>query len=294
MLAVLCVACAPETKAPPAPPLSPIENTRATGTPSRALRLGRVPHISQETTRAENAPLAAYLAKHLGQPVDLAVPSDYDAVISELASGAIDIAILPPLSYITAKKRIPDLAVVAQIVAEGGAQYLSYVVTAADSSAQSLTDLKGGRFAFVDKRSTTGYLMAVDLLRRHGIDPDHDFKNIVFAGSHPEVVELVLAHKVEGGAIASTTFGQMRESRLNERLRILAKSEPVPFDAVVVQPHVPVETVVKLRETLLGLSTRTEEGRAVLTGITSNNGFVPVTDAAYDGVRRVANDVLGL
>jgi phosphonate transport system substrate-binding protein len=253
------------------------------------LRLGRVPHISQETTRAENAPLAAYLSRQLGIPVELAVPSDYDAVISELQAGAVDIAILPPLSYIVAKKRIPDLNLIAQLVADGGAQYLSYIVTPTDSHIETLADLKGKRFAFVDKRSTTGYLMAVDLLRAQGIEAERDFKSIVFAGSHPEVVDLVLAHKVDAGAIASTTFGHMHG--LKERLRIIGKSEPVPVDAVVVQPHVPPEMVAKLRETFLRLSTRTEEGRAVLAVITSNNGFMPVSDEAYDGVRRVADTV---
>lgn len=256
--------------------------------PNRPLRLGRIPHISQETTFTENAPLAKYLTAQLGHPIEVTVPKDYEATIAQLAAGEIDVAILAPLSYVVAKKRIPDLVLVAQLVAEGGGQYLAYIVTATDGPVNALTDLRGKRFAFVDKHSTTGYLLPLDLLMSAGLDPLHDFKSTAFAGSHPAVVDLVLAHKAEAGAIASTTFGHMREAKLRDRLRILAKSDPVPFDAVVARAALPAEYVAKLRATLLDLSTRTDEGRAVLSGVTLNNGFVEVSDGAYDGVRRVA------
>ena len=290
MVSVLCTAlvcCSPTRTEQIELPAISVE-TVTIDTPLRTLHLGRAPHISQETTRAENAPLAAYLSKQLGLRVDLVVPSDYDTVTSELASGAIDVAILPPLLYVIAKKRTPDLTLIAQLVVEGGGQFLSYIVTAADAPVHSLADLKGKRFAFVDKFSTTGYLLPLDLLSGSAIEPNRDFARVVFAGSHPEVVKLVITHKVDAGAIASTTFRQMRDARLKERLRILAKSDPVPCDAVVVRPNLPPEIVAKIRDTLLSLSTRTDEGRAVLDGATTTNGFIPVTDDAYDSVRGIA------
>lgn len=257
--------------------------------PNRPLRLGRIPHISQETTREENAPLAKYLTEQLGRPIEVAVPKDYETTIAQLERGEIDVAILAPLSYVVAKKRMPNLVLIAQLVADGGVQFLSYIVTAADGPLTSLAELKGKRFAFVDKRSTTGYLLPLDLLMNAGIDPAQDFKKVEFGGSHPGVVDLVLAHKADAGAIASTTFGQMRDANLKERLRIVAKSDPVPFDAVVARHELPPEFIEKLRATLLALSSRTEEGRSVLAVVTTNNGFVTVDDTAYDGVRRVAD-----
>lgn len=255
--------------------------------PARPLKLSRIPHISQEQTRAENEPLAAYLSKRLGRDVVIDIPKDYDAVIGQLARGEVDIAILAPLTYVVAKKRMPELVLVAQLVAEGSGQYWTYIVTAADSPVKTLPDLNGKRFAFVDRRSTTGYLLPLGMLHAANVKVG----NASFAGSHPDVVDLVLKHKVEAGAIASTTFGIMKDAKLKERLRILAKSDPVPFDAVVVQPNLPAETVTLLRKTLLELSTRTEEGRAVLQGLTLSNGFVAGSDANYDGVRKTVEKV---
>lgn len=264
----------------------------AVAAPERPLKLSRVPHISQETTRAENEPLAAYLSKHVGRKVALDVPKDYDAVIEGLVRGDVDIAILAPFAYVVAKRRMPELGLVAQLVAEGSGSYLSYIVTAADGPAKTLDDLRGKRFAFVDKRSTTGYLLPMNMLMSAGITPARDLSHVVFAGSHPDVVNLVLKHKVDAGAIASTTFGQMRDARLTEHLRIIAKSDPVPLDVVVTRPGLDPGVATQLKTTLLELSTRTEEGRAVLTSIqTLSNGFVSVSDSAYDGVRRIADKV---
>jgi phosphonate transport system substrate-binding protein len=253
----------------------------------RPLKLSRIPHISQEATRGENEPLAAYLSKRLGQKVVLDIPKNYDAVIEQLARGEVDIAILAPLTYVVAKKRMPELVVIAQLVAEGSGQYWSYIVTAADGPIQTLPQLGGKRFAFVDRRSTSGYLLPLGMLHA----ADVKIGRASFAGSHPDAVDLVLRHKVDAGAIASTTFGHMRDAKLNERLRILAKSDPVPFDAVVVQPNLPKDVVTRLRTTLLELSSRTEEGRAVLQGHTLSNGFVDATAAHYDGVRRTLEKV---
>lgn len=255
--------------------------------PARPLKLSRIPHISQETTKAENEPLAAYLSKRLGQTVVLDIPKDYDAVIDQLARGEVDIAILAPLSYVVAKKRMPELVLVAQLVAEGSGQYWSYIVTAADGPIQTLPELSGKRFAFVDRRSTSGYLLPLGMLHAANVK----IGPASFAGSHPDVVDLVLKHRVDAGAIASTTFGHMKDAKLRERLRILAKSDPVPFDAVVVQPSLPAETVALLRTTLLELSSRTDEGKSVLQGLTYSNGFVDATDSAYDGVRKTVEKV---
>ena len=253
----------------------------------RPLKLSRIPHITQEATRQENEPLAAYLSQRMGQKVVLDIPKDYDAVIDQLARGEVDIAILAPLSYVVAKKRMPELVLVAQLVAEGSGQYWSYIVTAADGPIKALPELAGKSFAFVDRRSTSGYLLPLGMLHAAGVK----IGPASFVGSHPDVVDLVLRHKVDAGAIASTTFGHMRDANLKERLRILAKSDTVPFDAVVVQPSLSKDVVALLRATLLELNTRTQEGRAVLQGHTLSNGFVEANDATYDGVRKTVERV---
>lgn len=261
--------------------------------PARPLRLGRVPHLRVEATRAESEPLVAHLSARFSHPFELVVPDTYDKAVEAMVAGGLDVAVLSPLAYVLAKHRMPELRMLAQLVAEGGSEYLGYIVVPVASPRRSLAELRGARFAFVDPRSASGYLMAVDLLLRAGLDPQRDFASTVFAGSHPDVVDALLADKADAGAIASTTFSHMRNDDVGRRLRILAKSEPIPFDAVVASPALPQGFVAELEQLFLALSSRTAEGRAALAHQRLSNGFVPGDDAAYARVRAAARE-LGL
>ena len=59
--------------------------------------------------------------------------------------------------------------------------------------------------------------------------------------------------------------------------------------AYIATPKLPPVLVDEIRALLLGLSTRDEEGRRILSGRKTNiNGFVEVKDNHYDDVRKVA------
>jgi phosphonate transport system substrate-binding protein len=58
----------------------------------------------------------------------------------------------------------------------------------ADSRIQSLKDLQGKRFSFVDPASTSGHLYPKTLLFSKGFDPKIFFGKSVFAGSHNALV----------------------------------------------------------------------------------------------------------
>lgn len=289
-----CVASAVACSDAPPAPTPPIEAPDSdalelvTPLPKRAFRIGRAPTLSPEVTRKNFQPLVDYIAKAVGHPLTLEIPASYDATIEKVLSGKLDFAFLSPFAYVNAKKRMPELRILASLLGEGSATYRGYLVTSIDSPVTEVAALKGKRFAFVDRHSTSGYLLAVDMLRAGGLDPERDFKKTVFAGSHPAVVELILSGKADAGAIASTTFNHMKTEGIAQKLVILAKSEWMPFDAVVAHPSVPVDFADRMERAFLDLSVRTAEGRAVLLNTTSINGFVEGDDATYDPVRAVS------
>ena len=69
-----------------------------------------------------------------------------------------------------------------------------------DSGINSLKDLKGKSFAFVDPASTSGHLYPKTLLFSKGLDPKTFFGKSVFAGSHNAVVFSIYKGEVDGGA----------------------------------------------------------------------------------------------
>jgi len=256
--------------------------------PSRPLRMGHPPNLSVKTSTAEYSRLADYLGQSLGHDVYIVVPDSYDEVVQLLVDGKLDFALLTPFLYVRAKTRMPTLKLVASLLGEGAPQYRGYIVTAATSPYHSVSDLRGKRFAFVDRASASGYLFPTALLHENNLNPEQDFREVVYAGSHPQVVEWVLSGRVDAGAISSTTFMHMRGEAISSRLFILAKTDWIPFDAFVAHPAMPASAVQRVRTALLSIDARTAEGREILTGVTTNNGFVEANETAYDPVRKVA------
>jgi len=263
-----------------------VASREAPGLPARPLLLGRPPHLS--ATRAEYAPLAAYLAGHIDHAVEVEVPASYEAVVELLVAGKLDMALLTPLTYVIAHHRLPALRPLATLLGEGAARYRGYVVVKAGSPLRALADLRGKRFAFVEHGSASGNLFPRALLIDAGLDPARDLGATRYLTNHTDVVHAVLAGSVDAGAISSTTFAHLRREGLHNRLDILAKSDWIPFDAFVVHPRIPAATAAALQAALLALSMRSPEGRAVLDGVATINGFVPTDDAHYEPVRRVA------
>jgi len=126
-------------------------------------------------------------------------------------------------------------------------------------------------------------------LRKHGHEPDTFFGKTAFVGNHELALYKILDRSYDAGAVASPAFKIVRtEAGEGKRLKILAKTGRIPFDAYCASPRLEQELVDTLRQALLGLSTRTELGRRVLRGLTAINGFVEVGDDHYDAVRDVA------
>ena len=275
----------------PPPPLAPVDVVAPPVTPTRSLRLGHPPTLSVKGSQEEYKPLAEYLSQSLQHNVFVVVPGTYEEVVDMLVDGKLDFALLTPLLYVQAKKRLPTLKLLASLMGEGAAQYRGYIVTAATSPIHGIRDLKGKRFAFVDKASASGYLFPLATLKENGVDPAHDLKDVVYAGTHHNVVDWVLSGRVDAGAISSTSFMHFRAEAISSRLFIIAKTDWIPFDAFVAHPSLPDSLVAAVRTALLSLDSRSAEGRAVLTGVTTNNGFVEGKDAAYDSVRKTAAKV---
>jgi phosphate/phosphite/phosphonate ABC transporter binding protein len=284
--AVLFTACTEKAPAPVEPEPMATPEAAPTQLPSRSLRMGRPPHLRE--ARNEYEPLAQYLGAAIDHEMHVVVPGSYDQVVAMLVAGRLDIAMLTPFLYVKAKEQLPELRLLATVLGEGAPKYRGYIITAANSPIVKVADLKGKRFAFVDRGSASGYLFPAAHLLDAGVDPAKDFKKVRWGGSHQQVVEWVVAGKVDAGAISSTTFMHLRGSTLPNEVHILAKTDWMPFGAVVAHPSVPAASADQLEMTLLSLSIRTEEGRRVLTGITTNSGFVKGDDSAYDGVRKVA------
>jgi phosphonate transport system substrate-binding protein len=264
----------------------------------RSLRFGITPYLNQQVIREQYKPVAEYLARTLGIKVELFVAKSYQEHIERIVGGELDIVSLSPLSYVSAMTANPKIQIFAHELAHGNTSFSSYVMVPSESSFATLEELKGRRMVFVDELSTSGFLFPYAAFLNNGVDPETDFSQIRFAGSHLQaIVELSL-----GNADAIATGSGMLEEAAKHKystgpidigdFRILFKAGRIPFDAVCAREGFPRSGVKKLQAAFVRLNTRTPQGRRVLSRTAGISGFIPAVDSLYDVVRRTLKQVV--
>ena len=91
-------------------------------------------------------------------------------------------------------------------------KFTSRFIVPLNSSAKSLTDLKGKTFAFGSPSSTSGHLMPRYFLLQAGIDPEKDFKHIAFSGAHDATVAFVASGRADGGVLNASVWDRAGNS----------------------------------------------------------------------------------
>ena len=183
----------------------------------RALRVGMIPDAgATQVSIEEKAPLRDYLAKAIGQPVELIIPTNYNATVEALGNGSLDFAYLGGLTYIKAQARY---GVVPLVQRDSDLKFHSLFITQTGAAINSLNDLKGKNFAFGDINSTSGHLMPFDALVRAGLNPDNDLK-YRYTGSHPATAKAVEAGIVDAGAIDESVYDSMIAEKKLDRTKV--------------------------------------------------------------------------
>jgi phosphonate transport system substrate-binding protein len=286
---LLAAACKPAASAAPSAETKTATLQAPAGTERPAeLVVGVTPFLPPDAMEREFDSLVRYLGEAVGLPARLRVAESYADISKLIGSFDVHVAQLGPLAYVEAKREHPELVLLAKQIALGSSTYSAYVVTRSNGGVADIDDLRGRRFAFVDRRSASGYLYPLAFFRKRGIEPETFFASTLFAGNHERVVEMVLAGEVDAGATYSGAVAMARGRLSGGGLKIVEKAGRIPYYAYCASGRLDADLAVRIRDALLAVSTRTPEGRRVLGGVTSINGFAPASDAQYDDVRRVA------
>ena len=83
----------------------------------------------------------------------------------------------------------------------GKTYYHPIVIAKKDSSINSIEDLKGQSFAFVDTYSYSGYLAMNDYLKKNGLSVNKFFSNSYFTHSHEESINQVTNGTVKAAIV---------------------------------------------------------------------------------------------
>ncbi len=275
------------------PTKAPAKKAPEIGTKDHPIRMVFVPSGNTQTILTGAKHLDDLLYKQTGLYFKSSVSTSYAAAIEAMCAGKADVGWLATFAYVLAHDKC-GVNVKLITVRYGRSYYRGQIIVRADSGINKIEDLKGKKFAFVDPASTSGFLYPSALFKEHGIDPDKDFSQKMFAGSHNAVVLAVYKGQVDGGATYEDARSTIAKDfpDVKQKVKAIAYTDKIPNDTVSVRKDLPEDIQKKIADGLLALS-KTDEGKKVLKEIYNIGGLVPGKDSAFDPVRRTAK-IMGI
>src|SRR4051812_153689 len=270
IVAIVAVALAVFMTAQPA--LAGVANQGALGTPGNPLKMAFVPSADSQKVLGSGQPLADLLSQQTGLSFSVSVPTSYAAVVEAMGANNVDIGWLAPFAYVLAHDKFQSTVILASV--RGGSKtYTGQIITGVDSGINSVADLPGHKFAFVDPSSASGFLYPNAMLKQSGIDYKTAFSDTVFAGGHDKVVIAVYNNQVDAGAtFGDSVEGQVTDARtlvtgtlpdVMDKVKVIGKTEPIPNDTVSVRAGLPYEMVLQIQDGLVAVA-QTDKGKDLL------------------------------
>ena len=249
------------------------------------LRVGLIPSEDAQAMIRSSQQVMDQLAARTGLKVKPFVANDYNGVIEALRANKLDIAYLGPFAYVLASEIAgAEAFAVAVTKKTGKSAYHSMVIARKDQGPQTVEQLKGRTFAFVDPSSASGHLFPKAGLMAAGLDADKGFSRVIFSGSHDASILAVANNKVDAAAVADRIF----ESAVNkghakaEDFTVVWRSQAIPESPMVWRKNLDAATKQKVAAAMAEIKDLPWGDQGVL------NGFAPTNDQAYDVVRQTA------
>lgn len=257
----------------------------------KVLRWALIPAGEGALERELFQPIADYLEDRLGIPVKMPICSDFAAVIQALKFGHAEMGRVGGFGYILAKSQMEVEPLVRDVKKSTGKDYYySLIITQRYSDIQTLQDLKGKSFAFVDPGSTSGCLVPKTILIKAGFDLETDLGKTFYSGSHGATIMAVKNNKIDAGAVADNRLLDAIEKGVvtESELVVIHRSKPICGALMIVPSDLPEEFKEKLRKAFLEMP----KDLALNSGVKCL-GYVPAKDEDYDPLREIT-ETLGL
>lgn len=277
----------------------------ATKDKDKALQVQFVPTNNDGSMEAKAKPFEEYLSEQLGRDVKVTLATDYSTIVEAMASGKVDLGIMPPAAYVQARGQNAAEALLTSelgkydiesglpLEGEKTETFKGEILVKADSDIKELADLKGKRVATLSPASASGYIYPVAELKEIGLEPNVDY-TVTTVNDIPSQITAVLngqqdAAFVFQGArnVFNNAFG---DTDLYDAVRVLYLTEgDIPNDAIAVQPKMDDELKAKIKDAFLKMN-ESEKGKEAMT-MWNHQGYNEANEKAYDTVEEYTKRV---
>lgn len=224
--------------------------------------IGVLSHRGDAATHAAWDPTATYLTRTLSGLRFVIRPLDFSQVEEAVASDSIAFVLVNPGIYVDLEVRHGVARLATLQYAHAGQPYNVFggvLFTRRDrTDLISLAELQGTRLAAVAETSLGGYQMARRELLRRGWDPDRHFGQVVFSGTHDEVVRAVREGRVDVGTVRTGILENLMERGMvaRDELRVLEPKAREGFPLLHSTALYPEWPIARTRHTPIELAQR--------------------------------------
>lgn len=287
LVAFLVNGCSEKKEPPKQPGTVPMPSEQASPYGDTILFLGRIPFTNASEMVAKHEKFLQYLARELGvKEVRLVLANDYQSILERLLKDEIHIGWLGTISA-TDIINNPQVKLLAKPVRFGTTSYRGIIITREDNDIQTLLDLKGKKFAWVEKDSASGYIFPKALLLEAGISPQSDFSEAAFLGKHDAVVLNVLLGKYDAGCCYDDARNTLKDKEKVHQLKILATTQDISNEPIVCRENLPEDLKTNLRKAFLKINNDDPAGKEILRDLTDVEGFLPANESDYTYVTKM-------
>ena len=259
--------------------------------PDDEIRVTGIPDENPTELAREYEPMVNLLSERLGKTVKYIPVTDYGAAVQALAAGKVDFAWLGGFTHVQARN-LSD--VVPLVMRDIDREFHSAFIANVASGITDVAGVKGKKFAFGSKSSTSGHLMPRHfLLTEHKIDPDSDFDGApVFSGAHDATAKIVESGKAAAGALNMQVWERMvKKGEVDSsKVKLIWKTPPYVDYVWTARSAIAEDVRAKFAKTFLELDPSNAEHKKVLDRMGAHK-YVEASASDFDAIEAVARKI---
>jgi phosphonate transport system substrate-binding protein len=263
----------------------------------KPITIGFIPGENPDVLKEHGQGIAKLIETKIGVPVNIFVSKDYNDMIVAMKEKKVDFAFFTAMTYVFAEREA-GAKVLLKKVWEGP----YYFATILAKNASKLQQLKGKSFAFVDQKSTSGYLYPQVYFKKNNVDPQTFFKETVFSGNHTESIRLLREGKVDAVAVFSNDEKAKdsawerfpsTEGKKQSKPKVLWVSAAIPNDPFVVRQDFYDKNPKLAHDLMFGMMELVEDPKEGqnFQKLLSVKSLMLATSAQYEPVREMVKEL---
>jgi len=274
-IVIYIIGCSPDTT------LKTSENNEK----ATLIRISVLPDQDETAMRARYTPLFEHIKKETGYEYKFIIPKSYNDALNLFIKKEIDLALFGGVTFVRANEKAGAVPLVLRDIDE---KFSSIIVVNPENPAKSLSDLKGSRFMFGSKLSTSGHLMPRYFMNLNDIKPEKFFETVGFSGAHDKTILSVINGHSDAGVANSKIIEEMlSDGRIHKnKIRVLWESPTYTDYVWAVQENMDITSREKLINAFLSLTLYKPETRTILESVKANY-YLPASIENFQQLRQI-------